>query len=67
MMLLTFVLLGGCDYWRILSMVKRFKIKAPSKVKQSIIYMYDLSGTFPNVFLLSFFSVFIGVDKLKKL
>ena len=57
MMMLNFVLFGGCGYLRALSRVNRFKkIKAPSKGKQSVIYMYDQSGTFSLCFpsLLSF-------------
>ena len=47
MMMLNFVLSGDCDYLRALSRVSRFKkIRAPSKGKQSVIYMYDQSGTF---------------------
>ena len=64
MMMLTFVLIGGCVYSRAMYRVKRVKILEHHR-KLSKVY-YDQSGTFSLCFP-RFFSVFTGVDKLKKL
>ena len=60
--------IGGCDYSRALSRVNRFKkLRHHRKLNKVQFKCMIKVALFPNVFLLSFFSVFTGVDKLKKL
>ena len=68
MMMLNFVLFGGCDYSRALSGVNRFKKLEHHRKLNKVQFICMIKvALFPDVFFLSFFSVFTGVDKLKKL